>query len=458
MKENKLGAKLWFNLILFGFVGQIAWAVENMYFNTFLYNSIYNGVSQNAVDNTIDVMSAISLMVALSSITAAIATFLIGALSDKIGKRKIFISLGYILWGITTAAFGFISTENTAAVFHLTDEVKILTVTVCIVIVMDCVMTFMGSSSNDACFNAWVTDVTNTKNRATAESVLTILPMAGTGTIIALGGLAASNYSTFFIALGALVSVCGLVGLFTIKDSGDGIVKNTTYFKDLFYGFRPSVVKSNARLYLSLACVCIYSTAFQVWFPYIFIYLTNSIGFNLNDLFANLTPVTIVIALVVIVAIVALLISMGRLIDKFGKDKFIIISVVLFVAGLVATGFAKNITTFIICILPMLAGFALLAIMLNAAIRDFTPKDKVGLFQGVRMIFAVMIPMVVGPWIGNLVCKVSSFTYINDYGVETSAPGNVMFFAAAVVAVFIIIPLIPLAKRGFDPDKDKKGR
>ena len=42
---SKLGGRIWFNVILFGFMGQIAWAVENMLFNTFLYNAIYNGAS-----------------------------------------------------------------------------------------------------------------------------------------------------------------------------------------------------------------------------------------------------------------------------------------------------------------------------------------------------------------------------------------------------------------------------
>lgn len=453
MKKNKLGAGLWLNLILFGFMGQIAWNVENMYFNTFLYNSVYNGASQNAVNSSLDVMSAISIMVALSAATAVITTFLIGTLSDKLGKRKIFISLGYVLWGITTGAFGFISTDNTASLFNISDEVKVLTLTVSTVIIMDCIMTFMGSTSNDAAFNAWVTDVTNTKNRATAESVLAILPVLAMVAVMGLSGIAATDYSKFFIVLGAVVSVCGLIGMFTIKDSGDGIKKDTPYFKELFYGFKPEVIKENSRLYLSLAAVCIFSTAVQVFFPYIFIYLTNGLGFDLNSLMSNITTPVLICAPIVLIAVIALIVIMGRLIDKIGKDKFIVVSVILFILGLILTGFANNLSKFLICVIVLLAGYALLMIMLNAAVRDFTPEGKVGLFQGVRMIFVVLIPMVVGPVIGNVVCRVSSFTYINDYGVETSAPGNVMFFAAAAVAVLIVIPLVFLIRKGFDPEK-----
>jgi len=253
-KEGKLGVRIWFNIILFGFIGQIACAVENMFFNTFLYNSVYNGASQSAVNGSIDVMSAISAMVAASAAFTVVATFLMGTLSDKIGKRKPFISVGYILWGIVTAAFGAISRDNTASLLHLTDEVKILTATVACVIIMDCVMSFIGSTGNDAAFNAWVTDVSSTKNRATVESVLAILPIGATVGVMGLAGfVGAIGYDVIFITLGAIVSLCGIIGLFTLKDSrittqsGDG-----SYLKDLTYSFRPSVVKENKKLYLAL--------------------------------------------------------------------------------------------------------------------------------------------------------------------------------------------------------------
>ena len=64
--------------------------------------------------------------------------------------------------------------------------------------------------------------------------------------------------------------------------------------------------------------------------------------------------------------------------------------------------------------------------------------------------------MVVGPVIGNLVCRVSSVTYTNDYGVVTSAPGAVMFFAAAVVTVFILWPVVVLIKKGFQVSEQEK--
>lgn len=450
-KTNKLGAAKWFNLILFGLMGQIAWNVENMYFNTFLYNSVYNGATQNAVNNSIDVMSAISKMVAYSAITAVVTTFLMGILSDRVNRRKWFISVGYILWGAVTSSFGLITRDNVASLFNMTDEVKILTATVMTVIVMDCVMTFMGSTSNDSAFNAWVTDVTNEKNRATCESVLAMLPIFAMAIVMGLGGVVEGiGYPAFFTALGVTVAVCGVIGLFTLKDNREGKKSDVSqsFFREFIYGFRPSVIKENSRLYISLVSIGIFGVAVQVFFPYLFIYLQHSMGFTFDKLLASLTPTVIVIALIAVIAVVALVISIGKLIDRFGKDKFIFLSIVLFVAGLVITGFMKKLGGFAIGIALTFAGYGLLMILLNASVRDFTPEDKTGMFQGIRMIFAVLLPMVIGPVIGREVCKFSAITYTNEYGVVTSAPGNTMFFAAAITGVFIIIPVLMLKKKG----------
>ena len=147
--------KFWIALIIFSLVGQIAWVVENMYFNVFIYK-MFNA---SAMD--------ISLMVALSAVAATLTTIFMGALSDKLGKRKIFISLGYIIWGVSILSFAFIRKGLISSIFG--EAVNALSVGVSLVIIMDCVMTFFGSTANDACFNAWLTDNTDSSNRGIAE-------------------------------------------------------------------------------------------------------------------------------------------------------------------------------------------------------------------------------------------------------------------------------------------------
>ena len=77
--KTKLTKKFWVALTLFSLIGQIAWVVENMYLNVFMYK-MFNATAGD-----------ISAMVAASAVAATLTTVLVGALSDKIGRRKIFI-------------------------------------------------------------------------------------------------------------------------------------------------------------------------------------------------------------------------------------------------------------------------------------------------------------------------------------------------------------------------------
>lgn len=451
MKTNNLGPKIWFNLILFGLMGQIAWNVENMYFNTFLCNFIYGHATPDAVSGSMSIVDAVAWMVALSAVVAVVTTFIMGNLSDRINNRKIFISVGYILWGIVTGCFGFISLENTEKLGRFSSAAGVLTATVWIVIGMDCLMTFMGSTSNDSAFNAWVTDIGSSENRTKIETLLSFMPIAAMGLVLAVGGVAVTKvgYPVFFFGLGAFVVLCGILGLFTLTDSRNGEAKkNTNYWSDLFYGFRPSVIKENSRLYLALATMCIYSTAVQVFFPYLIVYLQHSeLDFidNIGSLFEGSALLVTVATLIFAVGLIVFFVVK---VDKVGKGKCLVICALLFVIGLVAVSFADKPVTFLAGCGPFLVGYAMLGIIIGAIIRDFTPEDKTGLFQGVRMIFMVLVPMVAGPRLASMAARNSNITYINDYGAENLLPSSKMFLIAGILGVFMFVTLIPLLKKG----------
>ncbi len=455
--ENKLTKRTWLNIIVFSFMGGIAWNLENMYFNTFLFDSVYDGVSKAKLEEwgIMAPTTAISRMVALSAITAVVTTFIMGTLSEKMKKRKVFISVGYIVWGVITASFGFISKENIASIFGISDDAKILLFTVWAVIIMDMVMTFMGSTSNDSAFNAWTTDVTNPVVRPTVETVLLFVGLFAMLAVMGVGSLCQADvvsYQVFFLGLGIIVSLSGVFGLFALKDPEiKGEKSNSNYWSDLFYGFRPSVVKENSMLYLALAAICIYNIAIQVFFPYLFVYLGSVILPG-----AVFDAKTIVVA---VLAVAGLAAGVILLLKASGKNKVnsYIITIVLFIAGLAVLSTSTNIAIVLIGIAPTLIGYVVLQIQLNASVRDYIPEDKVGLFQGIRMIFFVLIPMVVGPWLGDIACRTSNFTII-EYGEEKLVPSTSMFFYAAVVALLIFVPLYLLMGKGENNAKTNKGK
>ena len=62
-------------------------------------------------------------------------------------------------------------------------------------------MTFFGSTANDAAFNAYITDVTETENRGKVESILAILPLMSMLVIFGLfdGMTQKGQWKTFFL-------------------------------------------------------------------------------------------------------------------------------------------------------------------------------------------------------------------------------------------------------------------
>lgn len=418
----KLGARKWAALLLIGLFGQFAWTIENMYFNVFLYNTISTDPRY------------ISAMVGASAVVATLTTLLMGALSDRLGKRRVFIALGYILWGFSTAAFGFITPDNAARLFPAANAAAAAAV---MVVVMDCVMTFFGSTANDGAFNAYVTDITTSENRGRAESVLAILPLISMLVIFGLfdGLTQQGRWKDFFAIFGAAVTAVGVLALFLVKDEATLKPRRDSYFRNLLYGLRPSVVKENPQLYLSFAAFCLFSIAVQVFFPYLIIYIQNYLG---------ISDYAIVLGVVLILASAVSVLS-GRFIDRVGKIRFTYPAAAIMLLGLAAMYFVRSQLGVMVAGTVMMSGYMMMSAALGANIRDWTPADKVGHFQGIRMIFAVMLPMVIGPAIGAAVIRGGQSTYV-ELGQVKTVPTPAIYLAAAAVLLLVAIPLAALRK------------
>lgn len=418
----KLKKRIWATLILIGLIGQFAWTIENMYFNVYLYNTI----SQDT--------TAIAVMVAASAAAATLTTLVMGALSDKLAKRKVFICAGYILWGISTLSFGFISVANMASWFPAANAVALASGSV---VAMDCVMTFFGSTANDAAFNAYITDVTDESNRGRAESVLATLPLISMLVIFGLfdGMTQNGRWKEFFLIFGIMVILTGITGIFLIREPQ--LKKHDErYFSNIIYGFRPLVIKQNGALYTALAAFGIFSVAVQVFFPYLIIYLQN---------YLHIDAYAVVLGIVLIFASAVSVLS-GGLMDKLGRLNCVLPAAGIMLAGLVLMFFARSAVFVTVSGSIMMSGYMLVTAALSATVRDHTPEGKVGMFQGIRMIFAVLLPMVIGPFIGSAVIKGSGATY-TELGIVKDVPTPYIFLASAAVLLFTAIPVSMLRRR-----------
>ncbi len=417
--KTKLSARFWCAVTLFSLIGQVAWVVENMYFNVFIYK-MFNA---SAAD--------ISAMVAASAVAATLTTVFMGALSDRIGKRKLFICGGYILWGISIFSFVFIRLDIINVLFP--SIVSAAAVGVSLVIILDCVMTFFGSTANDAAFNAWLTDMTDSTNRGSVEGINAMMPLVAIlvvfGSFMFFDLEKSDSWSVIFMIIGTVVTLVGILGIFLIKDSNTPRAKEK-YFACIFYGFKPSTIKANPLLYIVLGAFTVFNISIQIFMPYLIIYYEKTLQMA-NYVFI-MAPAIIVAAVVTA--------FWGKVYDKKGF-KFASKNCLCWLAlGYVVLFFTRTTLPVFVGSLFMMCGYLAGMAVFGAIIRDYTPENKAGMFQGLRIFSQVLIPGVIGPSIGAAVLK-NAQTIVNNDGTTSFLP-NANIFAAALAVLVFLLPLI----------------
>ena len=423
MKKDK---RFYLALVIFCLTGQVAWTVENMYFNVFIYKMFHASASE------------ISLMVAASAVAATVTTLLIGALSDKVGKRKLLICGGYIAWGISIWSFSLIRMDVISALVPAT--VSAASVGISLTIIMDCVMTFFGSSANDACFNAWLTDVSDDSDRGKIEGINAMMPLVSI--LVVFGGFMSFNldlaesWVTIFNIIGVVMILIGVSGFWLIQDVLMQTGENQNYFGNIFYGFRPSVVKGNRSLYLTLICVAVFNISIQIFMPYLILYYTESLGLD--------NYVLIFAPAIVIAAVFTGL--YGKVYDTKGFQSAIIPTLLLLMAGYMGLYFFRGTALVFVASLIMMCGYLGTGAMLGAKVRTHTPANKSGMFQGLRIFAQVLIPGVVGPAIGAAVLK-NAETVLNNDGTTSFLPNENIFLWAFIAGLFVWLVLVPLFRK-----------
>lgn len=417
-KNKKLGGKFWLALTIFSLMGQVAWVIENMYLNVFIYDKF----SASPDD--------IASMVAASAITATLTTVFMGALSDRIGKRRLLICGGYILWGLSIFSFVLVDQFVSAAVLGVT-----------LTILLDCVMTFFGSTANDAAFNAWLTDSTDSSNRGKAEGINAMMPLVAV--LAVFGGFMFLNsenqyyWTIIFSIIGVLTLVIGVAGFFLIKEPKMEKAE-MKYFESIIYGFKPSTVKLTPVLYIALAAFIVFNISIQIFMPYLIIYYEKSLEMS--------NYVLIMAPAIVLASVVTAL--WGKLYDKKGFTFSGVLSLVMLIAGYAILFFTRTMIPVFIGSLLMMSGYLSGMAVFGALIRDNTPKGKAGCLQGIRIFSQVLVPGIVGPFIGSAVLATAE-TVKNSDGTESFLPNANIFLAAAIAAIPVFIVFFVVRNKKF---------
>ena len=435
-KNNaKSGIGFWALIWLLGLAGQLCWNMENQWFNTFVYAKI-------AKDPTI-----ISWMLAISAAATTVSTFLFGCVSDRKGNRKTLVSVGYILWGIFTILFGtteFMNKGSNSALIGIAFAV----------VAADAIMSFFGSMGNDIGFNAWINDHMTPDNSGALGAALAVQPVIGTivGTIA--GGLlvgADDNYMRLFTVIGGSVILLGIISLFGMKDVDNLKPSIKGSFSEQFFSiFNLKAYLQHRELVFVNLMLAVYFISFNVYFSHLGNFMIYYLGFT-ADTMGLIEGVGLIVAMFVTIPAI-------KLIKADRSSLLIFAAIILNSIGLLIIGLLvspTNVDPSTVWNPNLMAGMLFVGIGYILFLQTITvwskrlyPEDSRGQFEGIRIVFYVLIPMVIAPLISNPVIK-NSGEFVDEFGFTEYLPTNAVFIAGLIVVLITLIPL-------FFADKEHK--
>lgn len=429
-KQKVSGFRMWLLVWGLGLAGQICWNMENQWFNTFVYAKIGKNPS------------IITGMLIFSAAATTFATFFFGTWADRTGKRRRFISIGYILWGIFTIAFGL--TEFISKDLYVLAGVM--------VVIADTVMSFFGSMGNDAGFNTWTNDIMTDNNRGQIGAALATQPVLGTilGTVV--GGMLVGendNYMRLFLVMGIFVIAFGLITLFSMNEADDVTPSvRGSFAKQFFSVFNFKKFFSLKELVWVNVGVAVFFIGFNVYFAYIGNYIIYYLGYS-PDMMGIIEAVPLVLAMLTAIPI-------SILINKNKHIPLTFAAIAINIIGLLVVGPIKkesvdtsSIFNLRVWLGIFLVGVGYVAILQTTKVwtKQLYPKDSKGQFEGIWILFFVLIPMVGGSVIGEAVVKTSGEVFRNmESGQMEYIPNGNIFLIGAIIVALSALPFIMTAK------------
>ena len=438
--STRNAATLWLLVWGLGIAGQICWNIENQWFNTFVYAKIGKDPS------------IITGMLFCSAAATTFSTFFFGTWIDRTGKRRLFIGLGYILWGIFTIVFGltqFISREKYMLIAAS-------------VVLADTVMSFFGSMGNDAGFSTWTNDIMTEKNRGQIGAALATQPVLGTilGTVV--GGLLVGsndNYMRLFLVMGIFVILFGVLSLVSMDGRDDMPPhKEGSFWKQFFSVFNFREFTAIRELVLVDVSVMLFFIGFNAFFAYIGNYIIYYLGYT-PDMMGIIEAVPLVLSMIVAVPV-------SRLINRNYHTYISIVSIIVIVAGLLILYPIRpeSVDTSRLFNLHLWLGIFVVGIgyvgflqTVKVWAKQLYPPQSRGQFEGIWILFFVLIPMLGGSLLGQAVVSRGGETFVNAVSGQTEyIPNGNIFLAGAVAIGLSVIPMLFTSRKG--KQKFRSGR
>ena len=246
---------------------------------------------------------------------------------------------------------------------------------------------------------------------------------------------APESWTYIFAIIGGVVLVVGVLGFFIIKEP-DIKPASEGYFRTVVHGFLPATVKSNPWLYFYLGAFILFNISIQIFMPYLILYYEVSLEMS-NYVFI-MAPAIILASAVTAV--------WGKVYDKKGFGLSALCSLVWLAGGYIILYCFKDTLFVFLGSLLMMCGYLSGMAVFGAKIRQLTPVGRSGMFQGVRIFSQVLVPGVVGPFIGKTVLA-NAETIVNSDGTVSFIPNEGIFLAALVAVAIPSVLLLAFRKR-----------
>lgn len=415
-----LTRKVFTALMFLTLAGQLAWAVENQYYNTFLYDR----VTPNP--------QAVSWMVSITAAVSTVTTILMGTLSDRTrsrwGKRKPFLFLGFLFWGIFTASF------PAAAYFQP------VALGIFMAILFDSIMSFFGATASDAALSAYVADITTEENRGKVSGALQI--MTWIATLVVYGGagfiIKAIDYTGFFYVIGGFAVLIGLVFVPMLKEQPETEKPKGTYWGQIADTFNFKNLVAQRDLFLLLIGLTLFMIAINTFFSYLMIYLQHYINLSIIES-------SILVGAAILIGGVAFAVPVGILADRWGRRPVAILAVVIESLGLLLFSLAKDLIPLILAGIVWLGAYTAWTVTTGAWTKDLYPEEKRGQFAGYFVLFNVAFTMIPGSLLGGWLSTAYGLPTVID-GKAGMTPTPLIFQVAAGLVLLTLIPLLIIRK------------
>ncbi len=403
MKEKTFSKFLRRQVLLIGllYMGDyLFFFFESNYFNTFLDHVLFLPELY------------ISFMVSLSATVGLITMIIWGIISDntrtKFGRRRPFLLMG-IVAGIAMIFFGFSSNYI-----------------MCLAI--DVVIIGIASNAFLVAERSLVPDTIEVEKRGRANGLINSISYIGlligvallllgnelfgipdprpgaTGTIITQEG------HIILLSFGGILFILvGIIGFIFIKEKPiSELPEKKKFFAELKQTFNIAELKTQKEFFKITLAFVIFQSGIASIMPFLFIFIF-ALGLSTLEL---LLGVGIAFPVVFIATIM-----LGKMADKYGRKKFVPLSIVLVSIGYFLMPFTTigqaepNIIIFMISLPFVLVGVLSLVIPLNTWSQDLLPVDKRGKFTGILNIVNT-VSQIIGSFAGGLVATIFGLPWI----------------------------------------------